>query len=94
MSDLPKRPTSALGRGRDVVVWWVANMVLRCGSPWFRAMIEGAIKYGLQAAAEDAKPDLMIDRSPREKAQAILDDPDGYFARVWAERWEQSGGQR
>ena len=78
-------------------MWWVANMVLRCGSPWFRAMIEGAIKYGLQAAAEDAKPDLMIDRSPREKAQAILDDPDGpdgYFARVRAERWEQSGGQR
>ena len=66
-----KPPTSALGRGRDVVVWWVANMVLRCGSPWFQAMIEGSIKYGLRAAAEDAKPDLMIDRPPLEKAQAF-----------------------
>ena len=94
MSDLSKRPTSALGRGRDVVVWWVANMVLRCGSPWFQAMIEGSIKYGLRAAAEDARPDLMIDRPPLEKAQAILDDPDGYFARVWAERWKQSGDHR
>ena len=64
----PKPPTSALGRGRDVVVWWVANMVLRCGSPWFQAMIEGSIQYGLRAAAEDARPDLMVDRPPREQS--------------------------
>jgi len=43
-------------------------MVLRCGSPWFQAMIEGSIKYGLRAAAEDAKPDLMVDRPPREQS--------------------------
>ena len=72
MSDLPKRPTSALGRGRDVVVWWVANMVLRCGSPWFQAMIEGSIQYGLRAAAEDARPDLMRDRAPREQSGGPL----------------------
>jgi len=43
-------------------------MVLRCGSPWFQAMIEGSIKHGLSAAAEDAKPDLLAEvlRCPDE----------------------------
>jgi len=36
-------------------VWWVANAVLRCGSPWLQGMIGGSIKYGLRAAAEDDK---------------------------------------
>ena len=36
-------------------MWWVANMVLRCGSPWFQGMIGGSIKYGLRAAAEDER---------------------------------------
>ncbi len=94
MNDLSKRPTSAVGRWRDAAVVQVANVVLRCGSPWIQAMVKGSIQYGLRAAAEDARPDLMIDRPPLEKAQAILDDPDGYFARVWAERWKQSGDHR
>ena len=55
VSERPKPPTSALGRWRDVAVWWVANAVLRCGSPWFQGMIEGSIKYGLRAAAEDER---------------------------------------
>ena len=72
MNSHPKPPTSVLGRGRDVVVWWVANMVLRCGSPWFQAMIGGSIQYGLRAAAEDARPDLMRDRAPREQSGGPL----------------------
>ena len=60
MSGLPKRPTSAVGQWRDGAVRWVANAVLRCGSPWLQAMIEGSIKYGLRAAAE-------AERSPRER---------------------------
>jgi len=55
MTGLPERPTSAVGRGRDVAVWWVANAVLRCGSPWLQGMIGGSIKYGLRAAAEDER---------------------------------------
>jgi hypothetical protein len=47
-------------------------MVLRCGSPWFQAMIEGSIQYGLRAAAEDARPDLMRDRAPREQSGGPL----------------------
>ena len=81
MTDLPKRPTSALGRWRDAVVFRVANAVLRCGSPWFQAMIEGSIKYGLQAAAE-------AERSPQERAQALLEDLDARAAQVLAERCE------
>ncbi|MDQ3029147.1 MAG: hypothetical protein M3R09_03765 [Actinomycetota bacterium] len=55
MSGPPERPTSAVGRWRDEVVRWVANAVLRCGSPWLQAMIGGSIKYGLRAAAEDER---------------------------------------
>ncbi len=55
MAGSPKRPTSAVGRWRDEAVTRVANAVLRCGSPWLQAMIEGSIKYGLRAAAEDDK---------------------------------------
>jgi len=47
-------------------------MVLRCGSPWFQAMIGGSIQYGLRAAAEDARPDLMRDRAPREQSGGPL----------------------
>ena len=55
MAGLPRRPTSAVGRRWDEVVRWVANAVLRCGSPWLQGMIGGSIKYGLRAAAEDER---------------------------------------
>lgn len=51
-------PTSLLGRWRDSAVVWIANAVLRMGSPWLQAMVEGSIRYGLARAADDLKPDL------------------------------------
>lgn len=68
----PEPPLSTLGRGRDAPVVQVANVVLRCGSPWIQAMVKGSIQYGLRAAAEDARPDLMRDRAPREQSGGPL----------------------
>lgn len=40
-------------RRRDDVVVWLSNMVLRLASKKYRALLEGAIKYGLASARRD-----------------------------------------
>lgn len=58
---------------RDVVVAWLANQILRLASPRYRAMIEGSIRYGLRAAAQDAANQVakdlanQDDRGPLER---------------------------
>lgn len=48
-----KRDNSKVGRARDWIAWKVANFALRkIATPWFRAMVEGAIKLGLETAAK------------------------------------------
>lgn len=40
-------------RGRDRIVGWLANQIIRLASPWYRDMIAGSIEYGLRAALRD-----------------------------------------
>lgn len=50
------RDTSRLGKFRDDLAWRIANFALnRIATPWYSAMIQGAIKYGLDAAATDTR---------------------------------------
>lgn len=44
-----------VGRMRDKIAWRLANAALMVATPWYRAMIGGAIRYGLDAAAKDAE---------------------------------------
>lgn len=48
----PKRDDSKFGRFRDVLAMNIANFALNyIATPWYRAMIDGTIRYGLQEAA-------------------------------------------
>jgi hypothetical protein len=42
-----------LGRWRDAAAWFLACAALRLATPRYRKMIDGAIRYGLAAAARD-----------------------------------------
>jgi hypothetical protein len=42
-----------MGRWRDDVAWFLASAALRIATPRYRKMINGAIRYGLAAAARD-----------------------------------------
>lgn len=45
--------TSRWGKFRDNVAWFVTNFVLnRIATPWYRAMITGAINLGLDEAVK------------------------------------------
>lgn len=42
-----------MGRFRDWLAWRLASVALRLATPRYRKMIDGAIRYGLAAAARD-----------------------------------------
>jgi hypothetical protein len=42
-----------LGRWRDNAAWFLASGALHLATPRYRKMIDGAIRYGLAAAARD-----------------------------------------
>lgn len=45
---------SRTDRWRDTIAWALASAAMGLASPWYRKMIQGAIRYGLEAAARDA----------------------------------------
>ncbi len=50
MTDTGPRPVHF----RDKVAQWLCNVILNhIATPWYRKMIDGAIRYGLAAAARD-----------------------------------------
>lgn len=62
------------GARRDVVIVWLANMLLRLASPKTRAMIQGGFNYGLCAAARDKAENR---EPPRPWQELLKDSGDG-----------------
>ena len=50
MSKTLQKDLSLWGRFRDEVGFRVATLGLYLATPWYRAMISGAIRYGLDSA--------------------------------------------
>lgn len=51
----PEPSTSHWGSIRDAVAWHIAGFALRrIATPWYRAMISGSIRLGLDAARQEA----------------------------------------
>lgn len=51
----PTRDTSRFGNFRDNLARKIANFALNyIATPWYRAMIGGTIRYGLEAARKDS----------------------------------------
>jgi hypothetical protein len=44
-----------IDKARDRLAWALANAALKIGTPWYRAMIGGSIRYGLEASVRDGK---------------------------------------
>jgi len=54
MTTIPEPDDSRMGRARDRLAWWIANFAMNhIATPWYRGMITGSIRLGLQKAAED-----------------------------------------
>ena len=51
---IPVQDTSRLGRFRDNLAHRLCTAALAFATPWYRAMIGGAIIYGLEASAKNS----------------------------------------
>ena len=57
----PKPDTSRRGRFRDGLAWRIATFALNwIATPWYRAMVGGAINLGLNAARDEAYAERAI----------------------------------
>ena len=60
----PKPDTSAWGKFRDNTAYGIATFALKhIATPWYKAMIAGSIRLGLQAATEEAYAERTIPTS-------------------------------
>lgn len=46
---------SAVGQARDRVGWLLATLGLKIATPWYRNMISGSIRLGLNTAVRESK---------------------------------------
>lgn len=51
----PEMDRSAVGQARDRVGWLLATLGLKIATPWYRNMISGSIRLGLNTAVRESK---------------------------------------
>lgn len=57
----PEPDRSGFGRTRDLIAYHVSTWVLNhIATPWYRAMIGGAIRLGLDAARKEARAEKTV----------------------------------